>query len=213
MNKDEGSAETSDANIQEEDTKRNEQNKMEKFKIQISGRVESDREKKVKTLEKEYWKHGIRLLNYRDKGASGSYATFIGPKDNIDKAKNIQKTIEAKSKKTTQSIIAFVLVIIILAVSHFTADPTKSRRKSEPDIHGAWAYTQLFVKDKLKSPKSADFPFGGSSGVTPLGKNRYRVVSYVDSQNSFGATIRTNFTCIIKKKNDSWELEQLQFHK
>ena len=54
------------------------------------------------------------------------------------------------------------------------------------DVTGAWAYAQLFVKERLPSPKSADFPFGGHRQVINLGEGRYRVRSYVDTTNSFG---------------------------
>jgi hypothetical protein len=77
------------------------------------------------------------------------------------------------------------------------------------DVHGAWAYMQIAVEQRLKSPKSADFPFGGSRHVTPLGGDRYRVNSYVDATNSFGAEIRTNFTGVIKKVSGGWQVESL----
>ena len=70
---------------------------------------------------------------------------------------------------------------------------------------------QLFVEKQLKSPSTADFPFGGHRHVTKLGGNRYRVDSYVDSQNSFGAQIRTEFEGVIKSVDGGWELEYLAF--
>ena len=83
--------------------------------------------------------------------------------------------------------------------------------KREDDIHGAWAYTQLFVEKRLKSPKSADFPFGGYRHVTSLGGGRYKVQSYVDAKNAFGVEIRTDFEGIIKRIDGGWELEYLIF--
>ena len=77
------------------------------------------------------------------------------------------------------------------------------------DVHGAWAYMQLFVEDRLNSPKSADFPFGGSKHVIDLGHGRYEVNSYVDSDNLFGANIRTQFKGIIRKGNGQWYLDSL----
>ena len=56
-------------------------------------------------------------------------------------------------------------------------------------------YTQNNVKSILKSPKSADFP---NINNWSFGKNNFYVVAqaYVDAQNSFGATIRSEFTFI-----------------
>lgn len=80
------------------------------------------------------------------------------------------------------------------------------------DIHGAWVYGQMFVKKRLKSPSTASFPFGGASKhVTPLGGGRYQVDAYVDSQNGFGAMLRTHFHLVIKQVAGGWEQESLKF--
>jgi hypothetical protein len=70
---------------------------------------------------------------------------------------------------------------------------------------------QLFVEERLASPQTADFPFGGYRHVKDLGNGRYEVISYVDSQNVFGAQIRTRFSGVILKGNDKWYLESLTF--
>lgn len=70
---------------------------------------------------------------------------------------------------------------------------------------------QLFVEQELKSPTTADFPFGGFRHVTKLGVNRYKVDSYVDAQNSFGAITRTHFDGVIESIEGGWRLEYLNF--
>jgi len=109
-------------------------------------------------------------------------------------------------------IISAVVVIFscIFLYNIYSAEGTK-KEKDTGDVHGAWAYMQLFVEKKLKSPKSADFPFGGYRHVTELGDKRYKVDSYVDATNSFGAVIRTQFEGIIKEVEGGWELEYLEF--
>jgi len=88
----------------------------------------------------------------------------------------------------------------------------KLEQKQKGSVDGAWAYMQIFVEKRLKSPKSADFPFGGGTyHTTDLGGGRYKVNSYVDSQNAFGANIRTHFDGIIKRKDGGWVLEYLNF--
>lgn len=81
---------------------------------------------------------------------------------------------------------------------------------SSGDTHGAWAYIQTAVKQRLKSPKSASFPFGGHRSVQPLGDGRYRFSSYVDARNSFDAEIRTSFSGVIKRVPGGWRIESLQ---
>lgn len=65
---------------------------------------------------------------------------------------------------------------------------------------------QLKVKEMLKSPKSADFPFDDVAKVKPLG-NGYRLASYVDSQNGFGANIRTNYVCDASGDGSYWNVK------
>lgn len=95
--------------------------------------------------------------------------------------------------------------------------PTKAERdaaaiaaKTMNNKSGAWVAAKLFVKEKLKAPATADFPWSDPSFVTPLGNNRYQVVSYVDAQNSFGAKIRTNFSCIVREGSGTWHLENMR---
>lgn len=58
------------------------------------------------------------------------------------------------------------------------------------------AYIQCreFVKNRLKLPGSADFPYL-EYGATEISSKHFVVQSYVDSQNEFGAKIRSNFYC------------------
>jgi hypothetical protein len=78
------------------------------------------------------------------------------------------------------------------------------------DDVGAWVAMQMFVEDRLKSPATADFPWGAQDQVKDLGGGRYFVDSYVDSENSFGANVRTRFKGYIRKENERWVLESLE---
>lgn len=58
--------------------------------------------------------------------------------------------------------------------------------------------SRSFVRNLLKSPSSAEFARCNEATITELGPNRWRIDSYVESQNSFGASIRTPFTCTLR---------------
>ena len=76
----------------------------------------------------------------------------------------------------------------------------------------AWAATTTLIKGRLTTPRTAKFN-GGAWNVVYLGNNRYRVEASVDSQNSFGAMIRTKFQAIVRDEGDehqTWVLEDLQ---
>ena len=113
-------------------------------------------------------------------------------------------------QKWYRHLLSLLLVALLCVLGAGSSDAKESKTG---DVHGAWAYMQSFVEKRLKSPQSADFPFGGYRHVTELGAGRYKVDSYVDSQNSFGANIRTHFEGVIKRIDGGWELEYLNFKK
>jgi hypothetical protein len=53
------------------------------------------------------------------------------------------------------------------------------------------------VTNQLRSPATADYPFGHVSTVTKTADGYFRLESHVDSQNGFGATTRTRFVCLV----------------
>lgn len=65
--------------------------------------------------------------------------------------------------------------------------------ETDPKIQ-AWGCAQDVVKSSLKAPSTAKFPSYNENYITELGENKYSINAYVDSQNGFGAQIRTNFT-------------------
>lgn len=78
----------------------------------------------------------------------------------------------------------------------------------------AWVAAQDFVRQQLVSPSTAKFHgVAQSPYVVYLGNARYKVTATVDSQNVFGAMIRTNFAAVVRAKRDehqTWVLESLE---
>lgn len=83
-----------------------------------------------------------------------------------------------------------------------------------PSDGGAIVMCQRFVEARLKSPKTADFPFLDRPSVARDGSS-FVVRSYVDAQNAFGATLRSNFVCKVTHKGGeesdvrNWSLDDL----
>lgn len=95
------------------------------------------------------------------------------------------------------------------ATSRGTVTPVAEPEHEEVE---AWVMCQDFIEDRLVSPGSAKYPWGYSDYTTYLGDGSYRVRAYVDSQNSFGALIRTQFECKITYVGDeTWHLDSLAF--
>jgi hypothetical protein len=81
----------------------------------------------------------------------------------------------------------------------------------EPSRLDAYVISQQFVQQKLKAPSSADFPVFDENMVITNDDKRFKVESYVDAQNSFGATVRTRYVCIVTHiEKDKWELNTIQ---
>lgn len=76
-----------------------------------------------------------------------------------------------------------------------------------------WAMAQSFVKDQLKSPKSADFPTYGDSNVNITSSgDYYKVTGYVDAENGFGAEIRSTFLLVLKKTGSKYTLKECNIY-
>lgn len=104
-----------------------------------------------------------------------------------------------------------LLIIVVSVVLIFSSNSGTKAPKPEHSKAAAWTMMEEFVKARLKSPASAKFPWYSEDLVKDLGNGRYVISAYVDSQNSFGAMLRTNFVCTVKYiGNDKWELEDLK---
>jgi hypothetical protein len=86
--------------------------------------------------------------------------------------------------------------------------PTKVYEPSKIDAFGMCIH---FTKEQLKAPSTADFAAFSQSSVLQTGYE-FTIRSWVDSQNSFGAMIRTDFICTVQYVgNDKWKLTKLDF--
>ncbi|MDR2208839.1 MAG: hypothetical protein LBE22_07715 [Azoarcus sp.] len=78
------------------------------------------------------------------------------------------------------------------------------------DSEMAFVMSQNFVKKRLKSPHSAKFPHQATTLYK--GECTHVVSAYVDSQNSFGAMLRTLYIAELQySSSDSrWKLKDIQ---
>ena len=111
---------------------------------------------------------------------------------------------------------AGVAIIVMITPS---APKTRVQQEQPSDTvprRLAYVMARDFVKPHLKAPSTAKWP-GFTESVRhtqPLGNDRYRVSSWVDSQNSFGAMLRMRYVAVVfntdgEQKN--WTLESLDF--
>ncbi len=155
----------------------------------------------------------------------------------LKKCKECGNEVSTKAKKcpncgapvkTSSSVGCLTIIGVIFLIGLFgslfddndssktttTSNVQKKSWREQDNSTMAYIMMEDFVKQRLKSPKSADFPGvfdGRGDHVKYLGNHKYRIISYVDAQNSFGATMRNNFIGEIEQNSeDRWRLISLE---
>lgn len=150
-------------------------------------------------------KDGSRCKAEADKKVAHNLTKYAGSSASITVS-----TLNPKQTKRqniiTGAITAFIMLLLVYKCSGDSprSDPSVEEKKNEAAV-----YCKMLVQDRLKSPKSADFPWVIQATAGP--NDTYSVVSYVDAQNSFGAMIRTNYLCRVKYNGggvDGWIVEE-----
>lgn len=109
-----------------------------------------------------------------------------------------------KQKKIIIGLLAVIIVCIIIVVGNMPEAPNTSSVQDKA-IEAFFA-SQEFVKKQLKAPATTKFPDPSQARVLIGENSHYRVISYVDAQNSFGALIRSHYECLLRYDSgqDKW---------
>jgi len=127
-----------------------------------------------------------------------------------------------KPQKKRNALGYFVAIIIIIGfigwitstLENTNSTTTQTAIEDLPKL--AFYKSQEYMRGYLKGPAGADFPYYDSASVKRVagdGKGTmFEVTSYVDSQNSFGAKIRTTYKCSIVRvhADSSWVMAELK---
>jgi hypothetical protein len=113
-------------------------------------------------------------------------------------------------------MIAYVVVATLTGPPIFPSSnetpraPQVATPRVEHSRSGAYSVCKQFVTNRLRAPKTAEFPSLSASDhqITAYTDGEYRVTSYVDSQNAFGALIRSTYVCEVKHQAGSKYLLQ-----
>jgi hypothetical protein len=118
----------------------------------------------------------------------------------------------AEEETRTAKIEAARLEKIAKEEAKVIEEAKKAKEAEEEALMSDAFYTsKVFVEKRLKSPSTADFASRSESKVLSMGENLYVIVSYVDSQNGFGAMIRTKYNIALRYNpaDKMWHLENL----
>ena len=126
---------------------------------------------------------------------------------------------------TAASICAIIFVSALVIGMCFllyecVREPTtedKYHENCEDNGISAHVFAQMFAKDTLISPSSAEFANILNSSARRIGNNPpwscvWRVISYVDAENAYGVTLRVKHAAEVKyeSSSDTWHLVDLQ---
>lgn len=100
-------------------------------------------------------------------------------------------------------IFILALLFLIYICSSADRDSSTAPEVYRPDKMDAYVMAKQLMEKQLKAPATADFARFDESEVTNSGNDEWTVQSYVDSQNGFGALIRTRFTITMTVNRDT----------
>lgn len=125
------------------------------------------------------------------------FLQYYVAKDKILQGGDTMNNNQLEFKYKVIGFIIFIGIIVVLYNLMFS-DSDSSSKDYKID---AYVMSQDFIKDYLTSPSTARFPTYSAIKVIQT-NNRYKVEAYVDSQNSFGASIRTKYYMILERSDD-----------
>lgn len=114
------------------------------------------------------------------------------------------------------SIAAIAVVMVWVWYFNWNSSPKRAEEQALKDCDNttmAFVMSQNFVKQRLKAPGTAEFPFITDRevrvGVAP--NCTFDVSAYVDAKNGFGASIRNRYTAKMSYDTATrmWRAEQL----
>ncbi len=123
------------------------------------------------------------------------------------------------NRKMELFFLACALSVAVFVVYMFFAIDTTLKSTAAPtpasthlgNKFQAKAMADLFVKERLKSPSTANFASFNEAEIRELAApNTWEVYSWVDAQNVLGATSRTWYLAVMRTSGDKWYLQSLE---
>lgn len=109
--------------------------------------------------------------------------------------------------KTNNAVGAILGCVLLCCFCGFFGQFCKSPRNERFEAH---FYSTEFVLERLRAPATADFSRADDSRIVETGEGEYVVEGYVDSQNGFGANIRSYWRTRVRRDGDAWDLLEIQ---
>lgn len=121
------------------------------------------------------------------------------------------------TSSTNGFLYTFIFILIAALLFYLFLTFISGDKKKEIDYcnseERAYLASNHIIKRVLKSPSSAKFPHYSEVEIYPAGLCSFQIDSYVDSQNSFGAMIRSYYVAVVTydEKTESYVQKSLKF--
>lgn len=132
---------------------------------------------------------------------------------------------QKNKNKSVGCVGCFVMVILAISIfaiigfytnensTNTSSQSAQPAHEDKADEMEAIIMAEKIVKQKLVSPSSAKFPRSSETTAVKVDEDTWVISSYVDSQNKFGAMLRTYYIAKVKYLgNDKWQLLDLEFY-
>jgi hypothetical protein len=96
---------------------------------------------------------------------------------------------------------------------HPSADSPLDPRVNGIETSELVSVAQGFVKNSLKVPSTAKFPWGSSEYVIQnLGNGEFGVAGWVEAKNAYGVPLKQQWTVFVSRTpNGTWQLKDIKF--
>ena len=123
------------------------------------------------------------------------------------------KNVSGRSVMFKGCMVVILIIAVALAINYLS--PYLGKLAGEPDKDyktEVFVTAQDDVRKLLKAPATAKFPslYENKNFIKKGTDGIYTVTSYVDSENSFGANIRTPYIATYKVEDDLINLQNIQ---
>ena len=121
----------------------------------------------------------------------------------MEKSTNRQNLIAAAAW-----IAVIAALVLWLTPSAEETEERQAAREADPTYASRTA-CQEFIRQSLVAPSTAKFVSVSDWPARELGSGAIRVTATLDAENGFGAMLRQNMICEVRKADGYWHLESL----
>lgn len=109
----------------------------------------------------------------------------------------MKKYSELSTKEKAQGWAVLIVLGLVLYIWLFTTGGEDKMADVKPSKQDAAVQAHLCANEYLKNPGSANHAYLADDDIEQLNDSTFKILSYVDAQNDFGALKRMYYKCTV----------------